>query len=141
MAYQIIYSSQASTPLSVDALEAILRDARAGNARRGVTGALVYVDGFFLQILEGERDVVQRLMRSIGQDSRHGSVTVFHEAEVGAPMFGGWHMAYLHAAPDQLAVWAGLDGSTTIDALLDDMRAAPGRASRLVVNILANLDG
>jgi hypothetical protein len=33
----------------------ILVDARAGNEARNVTGALVFVEGVFLQILEGDK--------------------------------------------------------------------------------------
>ena len=58
MPYQIMYSSQASAPMTVAGLEQILADARTGNQARDVTGALVYVDGVFFQILEGEKDVL-----------------------------------------------------------------------------------
>ena len=58
MTYQIMDSSQASEPMTAVALETILADARTGNAARNVTGALIYVDGVFLQILEGDKAVV-----------------------------------------------------------------------------------
>ena len=41
MPYQIMYSSQATEPMTVTDLEKILTDARAGNQARGVTGAPV----------------------------------------------------------------------------------------------------
>ena len=74
MPYQIMYSSQATKPMTVADLEAILEDARSGNEARNVTGALVYVDGVFFQIIEGDKDDVQKLMASIAADSRHHSV-------------------------------------------------------------------
>ncbi len=135
MTYQIIYSSQASGPMSVTDLETILEDARAGNEARNVTGALVYVDGVFLQILEGDKDVVSALMASIARDSRHSAVKVFHEGEVDAPTFATWRMAYLNATPEEMAEWAGQPGTATLDVLLE----AVGRDSHRVPRILGNI--
>jgi len=137
--YQLIYSSQASRTMSVGDLEEILIDARSGNEKRNITGVLVYVDGVFLQILEGDKETVLSLMRSISADSRHSSVTVFHEVEVEAPTFGNWRMAYLTATPDQLAVWAKLDGTASIESVLDNIRREPRRASQVVETILGAL--
>jgi hypothetical protein len=141
MAFQVIYSSQAVAPLSMAELEAILVDAREGNRRRGVTGALVYVDGVFLQILEGPRDVVQRLMASIARDTRHGSIHVFHEAETERPAFGSWKMAYLESSPGQVAAWLGLEGTATVDELMADLHRTPSAATRVVDGILRAVAG
>ena len=139
MSYRIIYSSQATAALSLDELEAILVDARAGNEARGITGALVYVDGVFLQILEGDKEKVRALMHSIAGDARHCSVTVFHEAEVDQPLFSDWRMAYLSATPEQLAIWAGLEGTATIDDILATVRERPDRAALVAAGILEAL--
>src|SRR6478735_6655344 len=82
MPYQIMYSSQATKPMTITGLEEILEDARTGNQARNVTGVLVYVDGVFFQIIEGDKDIVRKLMANIASDSRHQSVKVFYEAEV-----------------------------------------------------------
>jgi hypothetical protein len=139
MTYQIIYSSEATAAMSVSDLERILADARSGNAARGITGALLYVDGVFLQILEGNEDTVRELMRHIAADTRHGAVKVFHEAAVEEPMFGNWRMAFLSATPEQMAVWAGLEGAASLEAILEDIRRSPQRVSRVAANILKAL--
>ena len=139
MTYQLIYSSQATAPMSVNDLEKILVDARAGNEKRNITGALVYVDGVFLQVLEGERDTVLSLMRSIGDDSRHSSVKIFHQAEVDRPTFGSWRMAYLSATPEQMAIWAGLDGTASIESILNDIHREPHHGSQIVETIFRAL--
>ena len=137
MTYQMIYSSQATAAMSIADLEAILVDARTGNERRKVTGVLVYVDGVFLQILEGDEQVLRSLMRSITSDSRHTGVKVFHEAEVDSPTFTSWRMAYLSATPQQMAVWAGLEGTaTSIDSVLEDIYREPHRGPQVVANLL-----
>lgn len=136
MPLQIMYSSQASAPMSVGALQEILADARVGNVLHNVTGALVYVDGVFFQILEGDAGVVRKLMASIAADARHHSVKVFHEAEVDARLFESWRMAYLSPTAGQMAAWAGLPGATTIDALLRDLERDPQRPPQVLLNML-----
>ena len=139
MTYQLIYSSQATSPMSVSDLEGILVHARRDNARRGITGALVYVDGVFVQVLEGEKDAVLGLMDSIRRDPRHTSVTEFYQTELEEPIFGHFKMAFLSATPDQMAVWAGLDGTATIQDILAEIHREPERASHVAENILRAL--
>jgi hypothetical protein len=140
MTYQIIYSSQATVPMSLADLEEILADARAGNERRQVTGVLVYVEGVFMQILEGEEDVLRSLMHSIAIDTRHTDVKVFHEAAVAHRTFTNWRMAYLSATPEQMAAWAGLEGAaTSIESVLEDIHREPQRVSHVVDGLLRAL--
>ena len=136
MPYQIMYSSQATEPMTVTGLEAILTDARTGNEARNVTGALVYVDGVFFQIIEGDKDVVHNLMASIASDSRHQSVKIFYEAEVDVRAFESWRMAYLRATAEQMSKWAGLPGTATVEELLTDINRGPHRVPRILVSIL-----
>ncbi|HTT13913.1 MAG TPA: BLUF domain-containing protein [Burkholderiaceae bacterium] len=139
MVYQMIYSSQANTPMSIVDLEEILVDARTGNEKRNVTGALVYIEGVFLQILEGEKETLQRLMKSIAADTRHSRVTVFHEGDADGPLFSNWRMAYVGATPEQMAAWAGLEGAASITSILQGIQRDPQRRSRLIENLLGTL--
>lgn len=139
MTYRVIYSSQANAEMSVADLERILVDARAGNEARGITGALVYVEGVFVQILEGERDRVQDLVRSIARDSRHSAVTVFHEAQVERPLFASWRMAFVSATPDQLAQWSGLAGTATLEQIRASLQGGGDGAARVATGILEAL--
>lgn len=139
MPYQMMYSSQASAPMTVGDLEQILTDARSGNEARNVTGALVYVDGVFFQILEGDKDVLNALMANISRDTRHHSVKIFYQAEVDRPAFGSWRMACLCPSAKQMSAWAGLPGTTTVEKLLDDLYGDPQRAPTMLVNLLKAL--
>ena len=139
MPFQIMYSSQATEPMTLGGLEQILVDARSGNEVRNVTGALIYVDGVFLQILEGDEDVVRALMTSIARDTRHHSVKVFYEAAVGERSFGTWRMAYLNATAQEMSNWAGLAGTVTIDALLAEVGGNTRRVPRILERMLEAL--
>ena len=125
--------------MTATGLEAILLDARAGNNARDITGVLVYVDGVFLQIIEGDRQAVLRLMTSLGKDSRHNSIKIIHEAGIEERTFASWRMAFLDATPEQMAAWAGLAGTATIESILDDLSHSTHRAARVPGNLLKAL--
>jgi hypothetical protein len=136
MPYQIMYSSQATEPMTVTDLEKILADARAGNQARNVTGALVYVDGVFFQLIEGDEEIVRNLMANIARDSRHQSVKVFYEAQVDVRAFESWSMAYLAPTAQEMSTWAGLPATATVEEVLADVNRDPDRVPRILVNVL-----
>jgi hypothetical protein len=134
--YQIIYSSESRKPLQSNDLEEILEDARSRNGIEGISGALIYADRTFLQILEGDRAKVEALMDRIRSDARHENVTVLREGEIPVAKFAGWNMAYVGATPEQVARWSGIAVSTkTTDEVYDDLQ----RTARFAEDILALL--
>lgn len=139
MPYQIIYSSESATPMQMDELEELLEHARRSNAEKGITGALIYVDGVFLQILEGDMETVQELMGKISKDFRHETVTVLKEGAIPSAAFRDWEMAYVSATQEQVAEWAGLSGTIAIPEILTDMRQDPRRATQVAASILSVL--
>lgn len=141
MTYQLIYSSFSSMPMQLDDLEDILEDAQYNNETDGITGALVYVDGHFLQILEGERGRVEQLMRRIAKDLRHETVVVLQQGDVAAPAFPDWTMAYVSATPEQIAQWAGLEVVTALPEVWESMRHNPERTRQVAHSIRSLLAG
>jgi hypothetical protein len=139
MTYQIVYSSDATTPMQSDDLEDLLEHARDRNAQRGITGALLYVDGVYLQILEGDTATLEALMARIALDLRHEAVTVLQEGHVQSPRFSDWTMAYVSATPEQMARWLDLPGTTPIPDLLDSMRRDASRVEDVAQSVLAAL--
>jgi Sensors of blue-light using FAD len=139
MPYQVIYSSESAMPMQMDDLEDILESARECNADAGITGALVYVDGFFLQILEGDGPAVRALMGRIAQDVRHETVTVLKEGEIPAAIFSEWKMAYVSATAEQVAKWAGFTGTAALPDILSDMHNDPTRVTQVALSILSVL--
>jgi hypothetical protein len=89
------------------ALATILASARRNNARRGVTGALLFSDGCFAQVLEGPREAVEEVFETIQCDPRHSDVTIMHLHAVEQRSFGAWSMAF-----------AGIDG-VSVDPRID----------------------
>ena len=139
MTYQIIYSSESSTPMQLEELDELLEHARSSNSGKGITGALVYVDGIFLQILEGERHSLQELMKKIYDDVRHETVTVLKSGEIPFAAFTDWKMAYISATTEQVARWAGLRGAAALPEILNDMRQDQHKAKQVAASILSVL--
>jgi hypothetical protein len=84
---------------SLGALEDLLQVSRARNASLGVTGALLFNEGRFLQVLEGDETQVRALYNSILRDRRHSDVTLM-TAEPGARRrFARWSMAFVGMTP------------------------------------------
>jgi hypothetical protein len=136
MLYRMIYSSEASEHIGPSDLSEILDDARVGNEARNVTGVLVYVDGVFCQVLEGEREVLEVLTESIRRDARHKSMKVFHRSEVMLRTFDDWRMAYVDANAADMSRWAGLEGTVTIDQLLERLHNDVARIPKILVHIV-----
>ena len=92
-----------------------------------------------VRILEGDKDTVLALLKSIAQDTRHNSLKVFSELEVDELTFHRWRMAYLDATPEQLSAWAGLAGAATIAEILADIDQDPQRVAGVARGILQAL--
>ena len=136
MPFQLIYSSAATERMPKSKLYKILLSSRSRNVSQDITGLLVFVNGVFLQILEGERDVVSALMQKISGDPRHSNVKVFQEKAVEQRTFSSWRMAYVTPSPRELATWTGLRGTATVEATLDMLHSDPDRVSSLVTKLL-----
>lgn len=136
MLYRMIYSSEASEHMGPSVLAEILDDARVGNEARNVTGVLIYVDGLFCQVLEGEREVLEDLTENIRHDARHKSMKLFHRSEIMERTFDDWRMAYLDASAAEMSRWAGLEGTVTIDHLLERLHSDGARIPKVLVHIV-----
>ena len=119
--------------------EEILEHARSSNAPKNITGALVYVDGVFLQVLEGDPKAVQELMARISSDVRHETVTILKQQDLPAAIFNDWKMAYISATAEQVAKWAGLSGTTAVQDVLANLRNDPLKATQVAESILSVL--
>jgi Sensors of blue-light using FAD len=138
--YQIIYSSEAATPMQADDLLELLDHARRSNAAKGITGVLIYTEGVFLQILEGDKALLQDLMARIRRDVRHESVSVLRESEVPTAIFGSWKMAYVSATPKQVAKWAGDSAANDATESLSETAEEQDRTLQFAQDILSLLE-
>ena len=80
-------------------LAAILQASKRNNQPLGITGALVFDDKWFLQVLEGDRRAIWRQFQRIDADERHSDVQLIEMREVGARLFGNWWMGLATRTP------------------------------------------
>ena len=99
---QFIYASAATVEFTKDDLKKLLAKARSNNHSLEVSGMLVYHEGSFLQILEGEEDVVNALYSKIEKDSRHDNVRLLLRSEIEERSFGEWKMGFYDATASML---------------------------------------
>lgn len=92
--FRLIYVSTARALMGKDTLLDILAKAREKNARLGITGMLLYKDGNFLQLLEGEESLVREVYATIACDTRHFDSMIMMEEEVSDRMFADWKMGF-----------------------------------------------
>ena len=92
MLVRLLYASRAVPGLDHEELQSILRASRLGNARLGITGALCFSQGVFMQTLEGGRGAVNRLYHRIVADPRHREVELLGYAEIAERRFASWSM-------------------------------------------------
>lgn len=71
----------------------ILSSARRRNACCEVTGLPWFDDGRFLQVLEGEEEVLYRLLDEIKLDARNRQVTLIQNDPITTRLFTSWAMA------------------------------------------------
>lgn len=107
MLYELLYSSAAAKKMSAAELVRLLEQARAKNARLGITGLLVYHNREFMQLLEGERDEVQSLWQTIRFDDRHTSVRVIYEGPIEERGFASWRMGFRNLGKVDVEALAG----------------------------------
>ncbi|SEA30701.1 BLUF domain-containing protein [Rubrimonas cliftonensis] len=89
---RLTYASRAVEWLSRDDLRAIADSAQKRNRAMGLTGLLLYVDGDFLQILEGAGGAVEQLFEMIENDPRNRWVTRLSTERVLRRAFADWSM-------------------------------------------------
>ncbi|MEW5904939.1 MAG: ABC transporter substrate-binding protein [Pseudomonadota bacterium] len=92
--YFLIYVSVATGTVDEAALAEIVRSAQQYNQENGITGCLLYQDGCFMQMLEGSRENVQRLMAFIQADTRHRDLRIVIEGEEARRVFLDWSLQF-----------------------------------------------
>lgn len=91
---QLLYVSGASRPMSDADIEDILTTSKRNNSQAGITGMLLWADGIFIQVLEGEVGKVKALARRIEADARHRNFMVLLEQFSEQRLFADWSMGF-----------------------------------------------
>src|SRR3954471_8672226 len=83
----------------LDELTKLVEVARSRNKQLNVTGALIFSEGLFAQILEGEESAVREIFQSIQCDRRHTDIYVLPNEPYEERRFQTWSMAFVGPTP------------------------------------------
>ncbi len=95
MIYQLTYKSEPFPWITIEDINNILVISKAFNSANNITGCLIYTKSIFMQLLEGEKKLVDQLYRRIEKDKRHFNVQLMHTTDIDERIFPKWAMAYL----------------------------------------------
>ncbi len=105
---QVSYVSTATANMSSTALSALLDQSTNNNAAAGITGMLLYGNGTFLQLLEGDEPAVDALLLRILRDPRHHGARILHRRAVTERQYPGWNMGFQQVSTHSLTRIDGL---------------------------------
>ena len=100
MLTRLIYISRSVGPQTTTVTAQILETARRYNKAHNLTGVLCQGRGLYVQVLEGDRSVVNGLYRRIVADNRHDHTEIVHFGEIESRQFKEWSMALVHLSID-----------------------------------------
>lgn len=130
----LVYVSSATKLFTEDELLELLQKARTNNQRDGITGMLLYSNGNFIQVIEGDEDAVLSLHNRILSDPRHTRIITLLQRPLTKRMFAEWSMGFrnLDLAPEEMPA-----GFTRFLAESDDSTGASANGE-IVYKLLLN---
>lgn len=105
----IYCSASANGAFTPRELEDILIVSRKNNQLNNVTGILLYFNGSILQVLEGNRLIVESLFNKISLDKRHAKISKLIFEEIERRDFAQWTMGFPKITTDELSRIPGLN--------------------------------
>ncbi len=97
--YQLIYRSKAQPDITIEQIKEIIDKAISFNNEAGISGCLVHDRGYFLQLLEGEKESVDQLYKKIKKDVRHTKAEILSTGHTKNRLFGSWEMGFVEQFP------------------------------------------
>ncbi len=93
MEHTICYLSKAEA-LKDSELESLFEFILATNPTLNITGALLYFNGFFLQVLEGNKEVITELFLNIRKDKRHRKILTILDQKIENRIFENYEATF-----------------------------------------------
>jgi len=94
--FELIYVSTAAKRMTKDNLQSILMESLRHNSDHNITGILLYDQGSFCQVLEGDKKDVLSLFKKIKKDNRHFNVITISEKDIQYREFSAWSMRFIN---------------------------------------------
>ncbi|MEO8582800.1 MAG: BLUF domain-containing protein [Flavitalea sp.] len=119
----ILYLSTAKALFTDEALQKLLELSRANNQQQDISGMLLYHDGAFLQVLEGEKANIETLYRKLEKDTRHYEVLQIMAGQSEHRYFPEWSMGFRKLSANE---WNTIPGLVPLNQKALTFQDSPG---------------
>ena len=89
---QVVYISQAYDSFKESDLDDLVSVSRHNNHKYGITGAMLFLENAFIQVVEGEEIAVGHLLDKLYADKRHHDIRIISDQKVATRNFRNWSM-------------------------------------------------
>lgn len=97
MLHSTLYLSKAKQYFSEGDIDLLISKSKENNHNLGISGFLVFQNGYFAQYIEGSKASIEELTTKLKADKRH-EIVVWLENTVDKPKFKAWDMKQLKNA-------------------------------------------
>jgi hypothetical protein len=119
----LVYISTAYRLMNQDELLDILVVSRKNNQKNKLTGMLLYGEGTFIQVLEGDESTLEKTYKTIEADGRHKNVIKMAEGVIEKPNFPDWSMGFKSASAQDLVELGGFTDPKSLDKMWNQNEA------------------
>ena len=98
----MVYVSNRTDPTDAMLVRDIAIESSQANRSKEISGILMAVGNYFLQVLEGQEAVVDQLLEKIAQDERHTDIRVLYRGTLPDRIFGQWSMGCIQSNGESL---------------------------------------
>jgi hypothetical protein len=130
---QVIYISNAVNLMDDDELIDLLQKARIKNLELEITGVLLYSLGTFIQVIEGPKNNIDAVFKSIEHDPRHKNIIKLVDKQESKRTFPDWSMGFSPVKPYKTKELLSYLQSTDYF-----MKAEPENSAMLMIQIFIN---
>lgn len=131
--FSLVYVSSAIRPFTQPQLLQLLAQSRADNEQRDITGMLLYKNGNFMQVLEGEESAVRRVHKKISTDMRHRGLLVLLQRHQQGRDFGTWSMGFRDLSSAESLSLPGYSEFMNLDLMDAHFFSDPSNAQKLLL--------
>src|SRR5208282_515145 len=128
--FSLVYVSSATKPFSKSELLELLEKSRKNNTSLEISGMLLYKDGNFMQVLEGEEQLVRSLYTKISADPRHKGTLALLQSVEEKRQFADWSMGFRDLNSPEVAATPGFNDFLNVPLTAEEFSAKPSRAKK-----------
>ena len=92
--YCLVFTSIATRKVSDEDLKGLLVKSRQNNLALNITGMLLYLDPYFMQILEGDESIIDEKFKKILNNEMHHKVSLIYKKPIKERSFSKWTMGF-----------------------------------------------